>query len=551
MSRNESSLAIYCYLLVAGLLFYCNAAQAQRRGGAAPAETEQPRGPAGKVAGTVHRMDDGSPLPKATVTLAPEGRQAEASSVITDGNGRFEFPEVSPGRYQVRAQRNGYVAQSYGQRGAGRGMSISVEPGQSMQRLDFRLERAGVISGSVIDEDNEPVEGVDVRAMRVRFSPGGREQLVPLRNARTDDQGNFRLPGLTPGLYYVQAGGRSGGPRFGGFGAAIGYTVTFYPGVTRREDAQSVQVTAGREMSRIDMGVRSTPTFSLSGVINDSKSGGGQRRYNIGFASGGGSAMTNVDRDDGTFVMRGLEPGDYSLIAQVWDGEGPPRNGFRNVQIVNSDVQVVVEIGAGATVRGALRAADGNPISFSGMLISLQSTDERGTIPSGVIDDKGRFAVSNVPAGKYLVQLATRDRTLYLKDARCRGQDALASAVELNSAEVMDSCELTVARDVGRVIGTVKQDEQPAAGMAVVLIPADLERRKIARYTAIAQTGAKGVFEVIGVVPGEYFAFAVTPADDAPYYQLEFPERNRESATRITVRPSELLSVDLKVPNQR
>ena len=102
--------------------------------------------------------------------------------------------------------------------------------------------------------------------------------------------------------------------------------------------------------------------------------------------------------------------------------------------------------------------------------------------------------------------------------------------MELNSAEVVDSCELSVARDVGRVTGTVMQDDKPAEGVVVVLIPTDLTRRKIARNTANAQTDANGAFEMIGVVPGEYFAFAVIPADDAPYYQLDFPERNRENA---------------------
>ncbi len=550
MKLRTGSLIVTSIILAVIFLFPPQKAEAQV-GGIVSREPRTASGTAGKVSGTVRREDDGSVLRKAMVTLAPEGRQMEAVAARTDGNGKFEFPEVSPGRYQVRAQRNGYVAQFFGQRGSGPGLTVTVEPGQNLERIDFRLERAGVVSGSVIDEDNEPVEGVEVRAMRVRFSPGGRERLVTSRTARTDDLGRYRIPSLTPGMYYLQAGGRGDGVRIGGAISAVGYAMTFYPGVATREEAQLVQVTSGNEASRLELAVRTTPTYSISGVIADAKPGGGPRRYNIGFASGGGTAMTNADRGDGTFVLRGLEPGDYNVFAQVWDGDGGPRSGFRNVRILNTDVQIVIEIGAVAAVQGEVRADDGKPMSFTGLMVSLQASDDRNVSPSGMIDEKGHFAVSNVPAGAYSILLASRERDTYLKEARCRGQDALASLITLGAAEVLDDCTFRVARDVGKLIGAVKRDDKPAEGMLVVLIPVEMERRKIARHISSAQTDANGTFEIRGVVPGDYFAFVVSPSDDASYYQLEFADRNRESATKLTVKPNELHSVELKMAKSR
>jgi len=537
-------------LLAVIFIFASRAAEAQTGGiaqrGAAPTS-----GPPGKVSGTVRRADDGSALRKAMVTLAPEGRQMEAVAVRTDGNGKFEFADVTPGRYQARVQRNGYVPQIHGQRGSGPGLTITVEPGQSLEKIDFRLERAGVLSGTVLDEDNEPIEGVEVRAMRVRFSPGGRERLVTSRRASTNDLGAYRIPGLTPGMYYVQAGGRGEGVRIGGATSAVGYTVTFYPGVATREEAHLLQVTSGNETSRVELAVRSTPTYSITGVIVDAKPSSSTRRYNIGFASGGGTAITTADRGDGTFVLRGLEPGEYNLIGQVFDSDGSPRSGYRSVRIANADVQVVIEIGAVASVQGEVQADDGKPMSFKELVVSLQPAEERNVSPRGVIDEKGHFAVSNVPADKYSITLASRDLDTYLKEARCRGQDAMASLISLNSAEVLDDCTLKLARDVGRVIGTVKNDDKPAEGMAVVLLPVEMERRKMSRHISTAQSDANGAFELRGVVPGDYYAFAVTPSDDAIYYQLEFADRNRESATRITIKPNEAKSLDLKVAKTR
>ena len=552
MKLRSGSLVSISFFLAAIFLFALRAAEAQMGAGGAPRE---PRpvlsGLPGKVSGTVLRAEDGSALRKTVVTLAPEGRQMEAVATRTDGNGSFIFPEVSAGRYRVRAQRNGYVGQLYEQRGGGPGTTVIVEPGQTVEHIDFRLERAGVLSGMVMDEDNEPVEGVEVRALRVRYLPGGRERLVTARTARSDDQGNYRIPGLTPGAYYVQASGRAQGMRFGGVTSAVSYAVTFYPGVSSREDAQLVEVTSGNETSRIELTLTSTPTYSIHGVIADGKSSGGFRRYNIGFAGGGGTGVMNIDRNDGTFVLRGLEPGEYNLIGQVFERDGPPRSGYRSVRILNADVQVVLEIGAVAAVQGDVRADDGKPMKFAGMMIRLQASDERNVSPSGAIDEKGHFAVANVPAGQYSFQLGSRDRDAYLKEARCRGQDVLTSALTLNAAEVLDGCTLSVARDVGKVIGEAKQDDKLAEGMAVVLIPVEMERRKMARHTSTAQTYANGRFEIGGVVPGEYFAFAVASAEDTPYYQLEYAERNRESATRISVKPNEAKSLELKVTKAR
>jgi len=550
MNKRKISPVLSFFFLVSALFPFANSATAQVRG--VPAQPEKPAALSGKVSGTVWRAEDGVPLKKATVTLMPEGRGMEAVAVRTDANGKFEFPEVSPGRYQLRAQRSGFVAAIYGRRGSGPGLTINVEPGQHVEKLEFRLERAGIISGTVMDEDNEPVEGVQVRAMRVRYSPGGRERLTTARSDSTDDLGNYRLPGLAPGTYYVQAGGRGEGVRIGGPPSTVSYAGSFYPGVASREEAHTVEVTSGNETPHVDLAVKSTPTYSISGVIVDAKSGGGVRRYDVGFGSGGAMAFTSVNRDDGTFIMRGMEPGEYNLIGRVFDLDtGAPRQGYRSVKVVDADVRVVIEIGTAATVRGEVQPADDKPMKFSGLFVALQPVEEGGMSPSGVIDEKGKFIVSNVPPGKYSVELASRERDVYVKKVRCLGQDIMAGGLELRTSQTVEDCTLTVARDVGAVSGAVTHEDKPAEGMLVVLIPVEMERRKLERHLSTAQTDSNGMFEMRGVVPGDYWAFALVPSDDAIYYDLEFADRNRERATKLAVKPSEAHSLSLKVVKAR
>jgi len=121
----------------------------------------------------------------------------------------------------------------------------------------------------------------------------------------------------------------------------------------------------------------------------------------------------------------------------------------------------------------------------------------------------------------------------------------------LTSGQVLDSCTLTLARDVAQVTAAVAREDKPEAGAVVVLLPADFERRKIPRHTSIGQTDASGVAVIRGVIPGDYVVFAVPPSDDFSYYDLEFASRNRESATTFTAKPKEQHTLNLRLARPR
>ncbi|HET9833026.1 MAG TPA: carboxypeptidase-like regulatory domain-containing protein, partial [Vicinamibacterales bacterium] len=79
------------------------------------------RSASGTIRGRVTGTDNGQPLRKAQVRLTSigEGRtptRFENQVTTTDAQGRFEFAELAPGRYQLRAMKGGYVSLEYGQR---------------------------------------------------------------------------------------------------------------------------------------------------------------------------------------------------------------------------------------------------------------------------------------------------------------------------------------------------------------------------------------------------------------------------------------------------
>jgi hypothetical protein len=116
-------------------LFLLPISQGQQPPTQAPTQSKdqqqaQPPPKPAKLSGRILRADDRRPIPKATVTISPEttGGGLTTVSVRTNSGGVYEFPEVVPGRYRLRAERTGYVSEGYGQAGGGPGVAIVLQP---------------------------------------------------------------------------------------------------------------------------------------------------------------------------------------------------------------------------------------------------------------------------------------------------------------------------------------------------------------------------------------------------------------------------------------
>jgi len=104
------------------------------------------------IEGRVLKAGTDEPLKKAWVTVYKLQGEQRPGGTSTDSSGRFTLKGIEPGRYQLWAQRNGYVHQAYGQRGSERwGTTLTLGAGQTLSDVVFRLVPAAVISGRVFD----------------------------------------------------------------------------------------------------------------------------------------------------------------------------------------------------------------------------------------------------------------------------------------------------------------------------------------------------------------------------------------------------------------
>src|SRR5687767_12347114 len=169
--------------------------------------------PRALIEGQVVRADTGEPIPRARVTLQREtagsaamtsgqsvaARGDAAQSATTDETGRFAFT-VTAGSYRILAARNGFVRQHYGQRFAGGpGTAIAISSGVARRDIAFRLIPTGSLNGVVRDGSGEPLPGFQVQLLKAVYNSAGQRTFRIDGGDRTDDRGEYRVYGVTPG----------------------------------------------------------------------------------------------------------------------------------------------------------------------------------------------------------------------------------------------------------------------------------------------------------------------------------------------------------------
>jgi len=120
--------AVVCIAAVIGTL----SRDAARRPDQVPGAPARPVAPTARIAGTIVNADSKTPMADASVFLQASETGSVVRSIRTARDGRFDFQQLSPGRYWITATRPGFARVIYGQKRPGRpGMPIDHIDGQS------------------------------------------------------------------------------------------------------------------------------------------------------------------------------------------------------------------------------------------------------------------------------------------------------------------------------------------------------------------------------------------------------------------------------------
>jgi protocatechuate 3,4-dioxygenase beta subunit len=576
----ENGRAIVCFFALSLSALTASAQPAAGVGpstpvGQPPRDGRQAAGQAA-IKGRVVAVDSGQPVRRAEVRVsAAELRVPRAA--LTDADGRYEIRDLAAGHYSIRVTRSPFIAWSYGETQPDTsGTPVAVADGQTAEHIDIRLFRGAVITGRITDDFGEAVPGARVTLMRPQFRRGERT-LAAATSATTNDLGEYRMFGLSPGQYYVSALSPQPGLMMGPAAdddadqaARSGYAPTFYPGTAAAASAQKLTVGLAQTLSGIDVALVAARTATISGTAVDSQGrpipGVVQIRPH-GVTAGLG-APGSLIQPDGTFSIPNVYPGDYALLVNGPRGpqgirppDDPPGFALAYVTVNGEDVTGVQLIPV-------------TPVSLAGR-VSFDDQDAAQRVkPSAVrvatlaatVGDAGL----GIGSGGNLLPV-NDDLTFVMKTTpgrmaiRATAPGWLVKAIRVNGRDVTDTdldvggqgltgvdIEMTHRRQ--DVSGSVKDASGAPVANAVVLIFAQDRARWTApmrRYEERTRADADGRFNASSLPPGDYYAVAIDHTDTIEGQDPELLESLIGDATSFALAPggSRILDLQLVTPH--
>ncbi len=529
---------------------------------AAGQKTPIPPGATATIEGVVLNAGTGQPLKKAWISLrAAEGRES-GPSVTTDAAGHFVVEDIEPGRYVLRADRNGFVSQAHGQRGASSsGTILTLAPGQTMRDIEFRLLPAAAISGHIYDEDGDPVASARVSAMRLQFRQRQRT-LTPAGSATTNDLGEFRIFGLVPGSYYVS--GTSDRLRPGSMDTSVRgaegaedtvFPPTFYPGTSDPTLASPVELHPGDDFRGLDITLLSIRAVRIRGrIVNEAISGTPSLRY-VNLESrglvGGFTTASETARRDGTFELRGVAPGSYTLYAMIADERGRAYVGQVPVDVGATDIEsLTIVVGPGVEIPGRLHWEGSPPADAPNLYVVLRPREVSDFIrggPAAKVGKEGKLTLNGVSNGDYWIEVTGAPEPCFLKSARAGGSDVLESGLMVSGGVSPGALEVVMNCKGGVVEGVVlDSQQQPASSGRVVLVP-EGSRRSQSQLFKATTPDQLGHFVLDGVAPGAYKLFAWEEIEPGAYEDPQFLQAYERDGKPVEVEEGGQYSVQLEL----
>ena len=519
------------------------------------------------VSGRVVTAAEGAPIKSARLVLVQENakNRPEIFGALTDGEGHFQIKDVPPGRYRFSASRTGFVAQQYQAKGTSQGAVLSLGPGQQIDDTLFRLVRAGVLSGRVVDEAGEPLANVWVSALRrpteeerEDWSKGQKQhQFVKASGARTDDRGEYRIFGLKPGDYYLKASESPDLDQVGNIDGSDNYFLLrqivteyaplYYPGVLQISDAQAIPLRAGEEV-RADFEMRRVKTVEVAGRVIGADGKPATHAYLLlgvpGVGDLGGDLEGSTD-SKGEFLIKHVSPGSYILTA-VQNDENRHEFTRQKLEVAESDLKsVILSFGRGTDIRGQIISQGSNP-AIDRLGLGLESQDEDESI-SGAAQAKkdGTFLLADVPDGSYAVDVWDLEKGWFIKAIHYGSIDVLEKGLQVEHGSSSGTLEVVISSAGAEMEGTVNdQDGKPIVAAQVRMRP---EPETSFNRTRAHTTGTdqNGHFSFSSLAAGKYKVWARSPSTFP-----EAPVANSESQT-VTLSERDHQSIQLKIDLQK
>jgi 5-hydroxyisourate hydrolase-like protein (transthyretin family) len=467
-----------------------------------------------RIAGRTVSTADGHPLQGATVLIVNTKTQQPVASTLSGEDGGFAFTDLKADKYSLQAVTTGYLLSAYDQH-ENFWTAIVTGAGLDTESLVLRMTPAAILGGRVTDEAGDPVRGATVTLYRENRDEG-RSHITQFRNAQTDDLGEYEIVSLPPGTYFVSAKGipwyashpqlRNPANSVGLIGTVdpaldVAYPTMFFAGATRADGATPIPVRGGDQVD-IDLHLLPLPAVTLTLHAAPGQQGARVPQLQESVFDQSEPVYGQIQSGDSDNSIVGVPPGHY-VLSQLNQSTGRIAKSTM-IDLTRGTVDVDATSGEdGGGIK--IKLEDENGASLPPWMQVTLRSKEAGIVGSQPINDKGVVEFEGLKSGDYHLLLSGSDRLYHVTKIALAGKPS-SNTVRVDPGTTV-SVTVTFAAGSVAVEGFATKDGKPAAGVMIVLIPANVDDNiELFRRD---QSDLDGSFLLPSVIPGKYTAVAI------------------------------------------
>jgi len=520
-----------------------------------PAINAQTRSEPATIEGVVVETQNGNPIPGVTLSIDALAVQP-ALNATSDSAGTFKLEKVPSGRVLVDASKDGYSRPRFWSSSLA---PVTALPGQHLKGLTIQLTRNGSVAGRVRDSKGQPLANARIQLLRYSYASGQR-QLNPVaafssaETMQTNDLGEFRIFDLPPDSYLIRIDPLVQRDILSVPAAQSSLMAILYPGTRDLEKATAVEIRPGEEVRLRDVTITPGPAGWIHvGATNNT---GEPTPDFIGYSlqNENGAPFLFVQRGLGSVAPPTMDVRPEQLGIYVVSGGFRTPNGYfegrAKVEYTGSEVNVNIIITKpegrlmGRVVEESPNGAGSRPLADLQLIIP--SAPMISTQTNGTFDVPGMYSgsyflrrIRGLPAGAYLMSAYQGER------------DVLKDGVSISNGTA--TVEIVVRPDGGRISGKITDNQgRMALNATAVLVPEPELLRNRSDLTINFPSSAVdqlGVFEISGVIPGDYRMYAWSDIERGVWMDPEFLSKLKERGSAVHVDKGSTQYIDLKILN--
>jgi len=469
--------------------------------------------------------------------------------LLTDAEGQFSFDHIIPGSHILYATKAGYMAlRVSGRKIPGNTGIPLIVTAPSPGSVVLRLFHSPKVSGSIFDENGDPLPRAHVTPFVYWYDDLGGRTIKLFPFATTDDRGQFEFNSIDTGKYGFIIDGPTPSPSDRSQNRSA-YVPYFYPEGTDPSNAQLVEIDAGAEVKLNRVILLGSKGGAIRVHINNETGGpftgpiriAVHRRTEMELSKGTVfTSSTNQEEEE----IANLPPGSYEIEADSTTAFGKAHGkaslAVRSVDIeADLTVRTVASIAGNTMVRGA-ESVQTKPVSG----FQVQLTDISGNVYRiNQAGDGAVLSVSNIPVGSYQIAGVRVPPGLYLDTIYQGERNVLVDGVRV---EAGGNPPLRVILDSSPALihGTATDaSDQKVSGAIIVVVPDDPSQMD--KYS-VTTADENGTF-VLSCGPGIFRLMGWRELNGAAYLNADFMKAVGNLGQKLTLQKHDTITANLTV----